>query len=46
MDVDVSDIYVTRRGKKSVAINKYKFSKFRENNDTTKNISYKNRYTN
>jgi hypothetical protein len=36
MDVNVSDVFETWRGKKCVAINRYKFSEFRENKDTTK----------
>lgn len=36
MDVNISDVFETRRGKKCVAINSYKFSEFRENKDTTK----------
>ncbi|KAL4122066.1 hypothetical protein QTP88_014466 [Uroleucon formosanum] len=36
MDVNISDIFETQRGKKCVAINSYKFSEFRENKDTTK----------
>jgi hypothetical protein len=34
MDVNISDVFETRSGKKCVAIN-YKFSEFRENKDTT-----------
>jgi len=35
MNVNISDVFETRRGKKCVAINSYKFSEFRENKDTT-----------
>jgi len=36
MDVKISNVFETRRGKKCVAINSYKFREFRENKDTTK----------
>jgi len=43
MDVNVSDVFETQRGKKCVAINSYKFSEFRENKDTTKVFRCTNR---
>jgi len=44
MDVNISDVFETRRGKKCVAINySYKFSEFRENKDTTKVFRCTNR---
>jgi hypothetical protein len=43
MDVNISDVFETKRGKKCVAINSYKFSEFRENKDTTKVFRCMNR---
>ncbi|KAF0704075.1 FLYWCH-type domain-containing protein [Aphis craccivora] len=43
MDVNISDVFETRREKKCVAINSYKFSEFRENKDTTKIFRCTNR---
>jgi len=43
VDVNISDVFETRRGKKCVAINSYKFSEFRENKDRTKVFRCTNR---
>jgi hypothetical protein len=42
IDVNISDVFETWRGKNCVAINSYKFSDFRGNKDTTKVFRYTN----